>query len=517
LVVPKISQSDIFCNHVLSKHQLDLFDYCDRCYDIPRYLSLDDLFLKVLGVYIAEGYTDIASNQVCFRFHINETHFQNLIRSYFHEFNLCITEHFDENSIGIHITSAVFANLFSKLCGFNSLDKKLPTVAHHNTFMGSWSKQQIYAFLWTYFEGDGYNDSYNISSVSHRLISEIQLCLLSCGCLVFPQKLDNISSPSCSTNYGSLSKWNDTYLLKVNSNYRDNLVKEFDTEVNNDTLKQKTPCTCFIDDLRYYYVKIKSVTPISYQGSVYNISVEDDHSYTVNGFAIRNCHYIEPEDAEFQKILMCMSTGRSIKDPKRIKFPYDEFYFKSAAEMYQFFNHTPSYMRNTLEVAEKCDYSDIVFGEMRLPNLDLPEGETPFSYLTKLAYEGLTKRGWNKSQRHIDRLERELSDIKLILDTKNYDFSTYFLIEEDMVRFAERKNIPYGVRGSGYGSLLLHCLGLCKGIDPLSRDLLWERFLGFDFLYFICENDFGISDSCQSNIDSKLEQLSNQKSISEHM
>ncbi len=236
--------------------------------------------------------------------------------------------------------------------------------------------------------------------------------------------------------------------------------------------------------------------------------------------AVNDCHYVESEDAEFQQVLMCMSTGRSIKDPKRIKFPYDEFYFKSAEEMYKIFGHNPSYMRNTLEVAEKCDYSDIVFGEMRLPKLetvvkDLEEGETSLGYLTKLAQAGLIKRGWDKSQEHVDRLNRELSDLKLIWDTKGYDFAVYFLIEEDVTRFADKKNIPYGVRGSGYGSLLLHCIGLCKGVDPLSQGLLWERFLSVDFLHFICEDDFGIGNSRNSSVHSDLGKLSSEKPISE--
>lgn len=209
--------------------------------------------------------------------------------------------------------------------------------------------------------------------------------------------------------------------------------------------------------------------------------------------ATNDCHYIKREDAEFQQVLMCMSTGRSIRDPKRLSFPYDEFYFKSQAEMYGLFKTTPEYLTNTLEVAEKCDYSDIIFGAMHLPKFELPEGETsPFKYLTKLAQQGCRKLGWDKSPEHVARLKRELDDIQLIWDTKRYDFSTYFLVVEDMTRKARSKGIASGVRGSGYGAVLLHCLGLCRGPDPLDQHLMWERFLGFDDKYFIGESDVGI-------------------------
>lgn len=209
-----------------------------------------------------------------------------------------------------------------------------------------------------------------------------------------------------------------------------------------------------------------------------------------------DCHYIHREDAEFHEIVMCISSGRSIKDPKRLKFPYNEFYFKSKLEMAEIFGDLPQAMRNTLEIAEKCDYSDIIFveegGTMKLPKFPVPEGETSLTHLNKMAWKGLKKIGFDKSQKHIERLTTELSDIKLIWDTKRYDFATYFLIVEDIMRFARENKIDAGVRGSGYGSLLLKCIGIVDGaIDPIKFELLWERFLGFDTSFFLTEDDFG--------------------------
>lgn len=211
-----------------------------------------------------------------------------------------------------------------------------------------------------------------------------------------------------------------------------------------------------------------------------------------------DCHYINPEDAEFHEIVMCISSGRTVKDPKRLKFPYKEFYFKSKEEMAKTFgSHFYQSMQRTLEIAEKCDYSDIIFveegGTMKLPKFDIPPGfKSPYHYLDDLAWKGLERLDLNKSEAHVKRLETELSDIKLIWDTKRYDFATYFLIVEDIMRFARDVGIDAGIRGSGYGSLLLKCLGIVEGaIDPLEFDLLWERFLGFDDKYFFTEDDFG--------------------------
>jgi len=233
---------------------------------------------------------------------------------------------------------------------------------------------------------------------------------------------------------------------------------------------------------------------------IYKLSKE----LNVKLIATNDCHYVNKEDAEFHEVVMCISSGRTLKDPRRLKFPYHEFYFKSEEEMKLIFSDIPEAMTNTLEIAEKCDYSEIIFveegGTMKLPTFPIPEEETPLSCLNKMAWKGLEDLGLSDSERHVERLKTELGDIQLIWDTKRYDFATYFLIVEDMMRFAEENDIDAGIRGSGYGSLLLKCLGIVKGaIDPLDFDLLWERFLGFDDKYFLSEDDFADdANKCQS-------------------
>ena len=200
-------------------------------------------------------------------------------------------------------------------------------------------------------------------------------------------------------------------------------------------------------------------------------------------------HYVNKENAEYHEYVMCISSKRSMRDPKRPKFPFHEFYIKSQEEMSQVFGHCPQSMTNTLEIAEKCDYSDIIFiekgGEMRLPKFDLPSGfSSSIEYLNKLAWDGLQNQGLANSEVHKKRLKQELDDIQLIWDTKRYDFATYFLIVEDIMRFAKEKDISAGVRGSGYGSLLLKCIGIVEGVDPVKFSLLWQRFMSVDRVGF---------------------------------
>lgn len=210
--------------------------------------------------------------------------------------------------------------------------------------------------------------------------------------------------------------------------------------------------------------------------------------------ATNDVHYSHKEDGASHEVLMCMSTSRCIHDPKRLKFPYHEFYLKSAQEMAGIFQNRLDSLYNTLEVADKIDHKDISknFGGMRLPKFPLPNSfSDPHDYLEYIAWDGLKQLGLDHSQKHIDRLRLELDDVKIARMNNNYDFATYFLIVRDYIQYANTKGILTGCgRGSGFGSLLLKTLGITYGVDPIEHDLLWERFLGFDTKRFVREQDF---------------------------
>jgi DNA polymerase III subunit alpha len=212
--------------------------------------------------------------------------------------------------------------------------------------------------------------------------------------------------------------------------------------------------------------------------------------------ATNDVHYIKKEHAKSQEVLMCISTSRCLNDPKHISMPYHEFYLKSHEEMAAIFSKTPSALTNSIAMLEKIDFNDIndnLFGGMRLPKFELPEEySNPFEYLCALAKDGLKRLGWDKSKSHIEALKKELYDVKVAYEHNGYDFSTYFLIVQDCIDFARNKGIIVGAgRGSGYASVLLRCLNISYGPDPLEYDLLWERFLGFDDFKFILDKDFG--------------------------
>lgn len=187
--------------------------------------------------------------------------------------------------------------------------------------------------------------------------------------------------------------------------------------------------------------------------------------------ATNDCHYLRKEDAKAHDILLCIQTGKIVKDEKRLKMATEEFYFKSPEEMKRVFADQPEAIRNTLKIAERCNF-DFTLGKYLLPMYELPEGMSPESSLEKLASEGLEQR--SKGAPPAEYRERLTRELKMI---KKMGFASYFLIVWDFISYAKKKGIPVGPgRGSAAGSLVAYCLGITD-IDPIRYNLLFERFL----------------------------------------
>ena len=186
--------------------------------------------------------------------------------------------------------------------------------------------------------------------------------------------------------------------------------------------------------------------------------------------ATNDVHYIRKQDAYDQDVLLCIQTGQTLDSPERLRFPNDEFYLKSEAEMRALFDEYPDAVENTQRIADRCRF-DFTFGHYHLPRFLLPEGETDSdAYLTKLCERGFTRRYGDRPEVH-GRMEYELDMIRRM------GFVDYFLIVSDFIGYAKGQHIPVGPgRGSAAGSVVSYCLGITD-VDPVQYNLYFERFL----------------------------------------
>ncbi|MEK7452673.1 MAG: DNA polymerase III subunit alpha [Patescibacteria group bacterium] len=220
-----------------------------------------------------------------------------------------------------------------------------------------------------------------------------------------------------------------------------------------------------------FYLEISDRPHIKISDTVNKKIIEYAQKFNVQLVATCDVHYLEKEDAKAQDTLMAVQTGAKLGEGDRITLAQDDFSLKSPDEIYRTFPYTKEALLNTVKIAELCNV-DIKLGITQLPQYEVPEGDTPESYLKELCVLGLKKRyGDLISDKINERLLYELS----VIDKTG--FATYFLIVQDFVNWAKDNKIVVGPgRGSAAGSLVAYLLNITN-IDPLEYDLLFERFL----------------------------------------
>ena len=185
--------------------------------------------------------------------------------------------------------------------------------------------------------------------------------------------------------------------------------------------------------------------------------------------ATNDVHFAAPDRHATHRVLTAVRKNVLVDDLRECDLASTEAYMKSPAQMAARFRDFPAAVANTTRIAEDCNL-DLDLGTPHFPHYDLPKGETPFSFLWKLAFDGARKRYRPLRPDVIERLRYELEVINKL------GFAEYFVIVWDIVSFAHREGIPIVGRGSAANSIVAYCLGITS-VDPLKFDLYFERFL----------------------------------------
>ena len=186
--------------------------------------------------------------------------------------------------------------------------------------------------------------------------------------------------------------------------------------------------------------------------------------------ATNDVHYLHPEDAEAQDILICLQTQKKMSDENRMTFVGEDFSMRSQEQMIESFKDVPEAIENTQKIIKMCNI-EIPLKETLLPHFDVPKGFDANTYLEKLCYQGLEQKFPQYKEDVLSRLKYELDVIKTT------GFASYFLIVQDFVNWAKQNEIFVGPgRGSAPGSLVSYTLSITE-IDPIKYNLLFERFL----------------------------------------
>jgi DNA polymerase-3 subunit alpha len=221
------------------------------------------------------------------------------------------------------------------------------------------------------------------------------------------------------------------------------------------------------------------------------LEIADKHG--IGPVMTTDCHYARPEDLWVEEAMLILSTSPKMdratdlsKAKKmdildRLDYLYPnrtmtfreiEIYLRDyQTEKDKFVEQgitRDDIYENTLAIASTVGEYPYFEGLDLLPN---PGNENPDRVLRSKALAGLRRRGVEDAEGYLTRLEEELQIIK------DKQFSTYFLIVEDSIRWAKDNNIMVGPgRGSAAGSLVCYALGITD-VDPMKYGLLFFRFI----------------------------------------
>jgi DNA polymerase-3 subunit alpha len=262
-----------------------------------------------------------------------------------------------------------------------------------------------------------------------------------------------------------------------------------------------------------YYLELQN-HGIAEQAKVNRHLVQWAKEFGLKLVATNDVHYVEKSHSHAHDCLICIGTQTQLADTKRMRYEPEQFYLRTAEEMKARFAETPDAVKNTLEVAEKCNV-EIEFGKLHYPVFTPPEHFTREGYLRKLLAEGLFRRytihakaegkefvvegiddpqrlptypkseaGSQKSEQSALSNPEVATAIKAVMDRLKLEltviektgFISYFLIVADFIRYGREHGIACVARGSAAGSLVTYLLEIAN-VDPIRYGLLFERFL----------------------------------------
>lgn len=227
--------------------------------------------------------------------------------------------------------------------------------------------------------------------------------------------------------------------------------------------------------------------------------------------ATNDVYFLNKEMHEAQDILSCIGQSQVFGEQNRKKLSKEQ-YFKTIEELEELFSDIPEAIENTVNIAKKCQ----IMAFERPPTLPKFSNEENFDEakeLEKQAKEGLQLRLEQKF--NLEETSKEEQE-KIILEYNarlNFElqiiigmnFSGYFLIVSDFIKWSKNNDIPVGPgRGSGAGSIIAWSLKITD-LDPIRFGLLFERFLNPDR---VSMPDFDI-DFCQSRRDEVINYVQN--------
>jgi len=245
-------------------------------------IKIPDDYFVLAGYYLSEGWLSKGRGYgVSFGLHKKEEHIKKNI------------EEIIKTQFGAHLNKTYYSKK-SNAMEFSFYSKQAYEFLEqfgngaHNKRLPEWiwnaSLEQTCKLLSAYIEGDGcvYKNIVIMDSVSKELLLQIRTLLTKFN---IPSTFYKSKRTTGGTIDGRVIKYKDSsYALKIL------------------TTNNSAGHNSFIDYGDYWLVKIRKIEKRDYCGNVYNLEVDKEHKYTLNGVLVNNCTY-SPHNQIFEHVI----------------------------------------------------------------------------------------------------------------------------------------------------------------------------------------------------------------------
>lgn len=175
------------------------------------------------------------------------------------------------------------------------------------------------------------------------------------------------------------------------------------------------------------------------------------------------------EDFQLHKQLRAIDNNILISQLSPKQVAREDEVFMSREKLLELYAPIPQLIENTEGLLSECSFN-FDFNSSKNRKTFTGNRYDDKQLLYKYAMDGLAKRYEADDKQAKERVMKELD----IID--NLHFSSYFLITDDICRYARSRNFYYVGRGSGANSIVAYCLEITD-VCPIELNLYFERFL----------------------------------------
>src|SRR3989339_480195 len=218
-----------------------------------------------------------------------------------------------------------------------------------------------------------------------------------------------------------------------------------------------------------YFIEIQCHPSVENDKEVRETLIKLAKKHNIPVVGTQDSHYPCSDDHDAHHTLLQINTQGDVKEGTKFEFSDDDFSFLDTEKALEIFKDIPEAVENTMKIADLCNL-ELELGKWVFPDFKVEDGKNYNEKLRELAYTGFKRLGIKETPEIKERVEYELKVIK------DKGYAPYFLVVEDLLRYAKENGILTTIRGSVAGSMATYLLRITN-VNPIEYKLPFERFL----------------------------------------